>query len=159
MEKNQVWSAIVYSGWLSSRGLRGYFICFNMNERPAGKFSPFSFGWLLDLTFISLVGKRQRALAYTDQNKNFLQRANKSFMPRRMTLSKVDSEVPSFETWIGREIKEWADWQTWQTRHYFYLVLLFLLRRRGSLVELSTSLVSNHHNLRVACSSHAGYPV
>ena len=71
MEKNQVWSAIVYSGWLSSRGLRGYFICFNMNERPAGKFSPFSFGWLLDLTFISLVGKRQRALSHIDLNITF----------------------------------------------------------------------------------------
>ena len=36
---------------------------------------------------------------------------------REVVLTKVDSEVPSFETWIGREIKEWADWQTWQTRH------------------------------------------
>ena len=25
---------------------------------------------------------------------------------------KVHLQVPSFETWIGREIKEWADWQT-----------------------------------------------
>ena len=77
MEKNQVWSAIVYSGWLSSRGLRGYFICFNMNERPAGKFSPFSFGWLLDLTFISLVGKRQRALSHIDLNITFCKERTK----------------------------------------------------------------------------------
>ena len=69
-----------------------------------------------------------------------------------MDFSKVDSEVPSFETWIGREIKEWADWQT-----YLDIPSFSLSRRRGSLVELSTS-VSNHNNLRVACSSHAGYP-
>ena len=37
----------------------------------------------------------------------------------------------------------------------FVIPSLLLSRRRGSLVECR---VSNHHNLRVACSSHAGYP-